>query len=140
MNIIQFIVVFIGGIIIGMDVGFYVERWFMNQKQLCGDCKHLEHDGMAGIWCGVRGNNKNHDCPKFERKYKKATEPTYYNKNGLSPLKAYQQGLLSYEEYIGFIKGNIIKYVVRCDKKGQGLSDVDKAMDYLELLKKEMSD
>ena len=68
------------------------------------------------------------------------TEPTYYNKNGLSPLKAYQQGLLSYEEYIGFIKGNIIKYVVRCDKKGQGLSDLDKAMDYLELLKKEMGD
>lgn len=68
------------------------------------------------------------------------TEPNYYSKNGLSPLKAYQQGLLSYGEYIGFIKGNIIKYVVRCDKKGQGLSDVNKAMDYLELLKKEMGD
>lgn len=66
------------------------------------------------------------------------TEPEYYAKNGLTPLKAYKMGLISYEEYIGFIKGNIIKYVVRCDKKGQGLSDVDKAMDYLDLLKKEM--
>ena len=68
------------------------------------------------------------------------SEPNYYSKNGLSPLKAYKMGLISYEEYIGFIKGNIIKYVVRCDKKGQGLSDLDKAMDYLLLLKKEMSD
>ena len=65
------------------------------------------------------------------------SEPKYYNKNGLSPLKAFEQGLLSYEEYIGFIKGNIIKYVVRCDKKGQATSDIDKALDYLILLKKE---
>ncbi len=83
---------------------------------------------------------ENYDCPKFERKYGEATEPNYYSKNGLSPLKAYQQGLLSHDEYIGFIKGNIIKYVVRCDKKGQSLSDLNKAGDYLKLLKKEMSD
>ena len=38
----------------------------MTEKQLCSNCKHLEHDGMAGIWCSVHGNNKNYDCPKFE--------------------------------------------------------------------------
>ena len=66
------------------------------------------------------------------------SEPEYYNRNGLSPLKAFEKGLISYEEYIGFIKGNIIKYVVRCDKKGQGVSDVKKALDYCALLKKEI--
>ena len=66
------------------------------------------------------------------------SEPEYYNRNGLSPLKAFEKGLISYEEYIGFIKGNIIKYVVRCDKKGQGVSDVKKALDYCNLLKKEI--
>lgn len=40
----------------------------MTNKQLCGDCKHLEHDGFAGIWCGVGGNNRNYDCPKYEKK------------------------------------------------------------------------
>lgn len=64
-------------------------------------------------------------------------EPDYYNSNGLSPLRAFEKGLISYEEYIGFIKGNIIKYVVRCDKKGQSISDVNKAMTYLRLLKNE---
>ena len=32
------------------------------------------------------------------------SEPDYYNKNGLSPLKAFEEGLLSEEEYIGFLK------------------------------------
>ena len=63
-------------------------------------------------------------------------EPDYYIKNGLSPLQAFEQGLLSNEEFIGFCKGNIIKYTVRCDKKGQVLDDIDKAMSYLETLKK----
>ncbi len=63
------------------------------------------------------------------------SEPKYYNVNGLSPVNAFKLGLMSKEEYKGFIKGNIIKYVVRFDKKGQAKSDIDKAISYLELLK-----
>lgn len=40
----------------------------MTEKQLCRDCKHLEHDGGCGIWCGIGGNNRNYDCRKFEKK------------------------------------------------------------------------
>ena len=65
-------------------------------------------------------------------------EPEYYCKDGLSPLTAFQMGLISREEYIGFIKGNIIKYIIRCDKKGQTESDLNKAKDYLGLLYKEL--
>ena len=64
-------------------------------------------------------------------------EMDYYCSNGLSPLSAFKQGLISREEYLGFIKGNIIKYIVRCDKKGECSSDLDKAEYYLKLLKKE---
>ena len=42
----------------------------MTKKQLCRDCKHLEHDGGCGIWCGIGGNNRNYDCRKFEKKEK----------------------------------------------------------------------
>ena len=63
------------------------------------------------------------------------TEPNYYNKNGLSPIKAFEGGLLSNDEYIGFCKGNIIKYTIRAgDKNEEGLSDIVKAMDYLQYL------
>lgn len=34
----------------------------------CGNCAHLQHDSFAGIWCGNHGNNRNHDCSKFEPK------------------------------------------------------------------------
>ena len=64
------------------------------------------------------------------------TEPEYYSQNGLSPLNAMKQGLISHEEYLGFIKGNIIKYVIRAGKKDDPLNDIDKAMDYLKHLKK----
>ena len=73
-----------------------------------------------------------------ERKKMKSEEPVYYNSNGLSPNQAFEQGLISKEEFIGFIKGNIIKYVVRCGKKGNPIEDIDKAIDYLHLLKKIM--
>ena len=40
----------------------------MSKKQLCGDCKHLEHDGMFGIFCGVRGDNTKYNCSKYEER------------------------------------------------------------------------
>ena len=73
-----------------------------------------------------------------KRNEEKSEEPVYYNSNGLSPNGAFEQGLISNEEFIGFIKGNIIKYVVRCGKKGNPIEDIDKAIDYLHLLKKIM--
>ena len=75
---------------------------------------------------------------KIERDDDELEEPVYYNSNGLSPNRAFEQGLISNEEFIGFIKGNIIKYVVRCGKKGNPIEDIDKAISYLQLLKKIM--
>lgn len=62
-------------------------------------------------------------------------QPSYYIKDGLSPIDAFKQGLMSNEEFIGFCKGNIIKYVVRCQYKDNPVKDLDKAMDYIKLLK-----
>lgn len=57
-------------------------------------------------------------------------EPIYYSSNGMSPLQAFSEGLLSEEEYKGFLKGNIIKYAVRCDKKEDPIKDMEKCIDY----------
>ena len=73
-----------------------------------------------------------------KRNEEKSEEPVYYNSNGLSPNRAFEQGLISKEEFIGFIKGNEVKYVVRCGKKGNPIEDIDKAISYLQLLKKIM--
>lgn len=59
-------------------------------------------------------------------------EPKYYKANGMSPMEAFSKGLLSRDEYVGFIKGNIIKYVVRCEYKNDDpIGDLDKASNYL---------
>lgn len=59
------------------------------------------------------------------------SEPDYYTMGGLSPLKAFEKGLLTKEEYKGFLKGNIIKYTIRAGEKDDALMDIVKAMDYL---------
>ena len=44
-------------------------------------------------------------------------EPDYYVGNGLSPIGAFKQGLISKEQYKGFLIGNVIKYCIRAEKK-----------------------
>ena len=67
-------------------------------------------------------------------------QPEYYDKNGLSPVDSMKQGLISHEEYVGFLKGNVIKYVVRCGKKDDAISDINKAIHYLTMLRNEFSE
>ena len=59
------------------------------------------------------------------------SEPKYYNSNGLSPIGAMKQGLISKEQYQGFLIGNIIKYVIRASKKDDAIKDLEKAKDYI---------
>lgn len=65
------------------------------------------------------------------------SQPEYYQSGGLDPLGAYEKGLLTKDEYIGFLKGNIIKYVIRAGKKEGEDSDKDleKAKTYIKYLK-----
>ena len=63
-------------------------------------------------------------------------EPEYYkNQDGIDLLTAFQKGILTKEEYIGFLKGNIMKYTQRCNKKHttkkEQIQDINKAKTYL---------
>ena len=59
-------------------------------------------------------------------------EPEYYKGNGLSPIRAFKQGLISKEEYRSFLIGNIIKYVIRAGKKDNAVKDLKKARHYID--------
>lgn len=59
--------------------------------------------------------------------------PVYYSKNGLTPVEAFEAGLFSVDETRGFLKGNIVKYIVRYKDKGY-LEDLKKAREYLDIL------
>lgn len=55
----------------------------------------------------------------------------HYKVNGLDLLEAMESGLVSDEEYVGFLKGNALKYILRFEYKGTPLEDLEKAQDYL---------
>ena len=59
-------------------------------------------------------------------------EPDYYVSNGLSPIGAFKQGLISKDEYRGFLIGNIIKYTIRAGKKDNAIEDLKKAKNYID--------
>ena len=40
---------------------------------------------------------------------------------------------MSKEEFVGFLRGNVIKYMARCNEKG-GIKDVEKAQHYMQKL------
>ena len=57
----------------------------------------------------------------------------HYKKTKMDPLTAYRKGLLTPEEFRGFCKGNIIKYVHRYRFKN-GVEDLEKAKRYIDEL------
>lgn len=57
--------------------------------------------------------------------------PNHYNKK-IQPIE-YMRVNMSPEEFKGFLKGNIIKYISRAEEKG-GKDDYEKAMVYLKWL------
>ena len=64
---------------------------------------------------------------------KKQVSGNHYKKYRIQPVD------FIHENNIGYIEGNVIKYVCRWQDKN-GLEDIDKAIHYLELLKEiEMS-
>lgn len=64
---------------------------------------------------------------------KNVHKPKHYIKNGMSPIYAFTNGLLSNEQTIGFLKGNVIKYLIRYQEKN-GIEDLYKAREYLVIL------
>ncbi|EJW16983.1 DUF3310 domain-containing protein [Paenibacillus alvei] len=59
--------------------------------------------------------------------------PAHYTAGGIETID-YIQAKLSAEEFGGYCRGNVLKYVSRFAKKGDGLEDLRKARWYLERL------
>lgn len=63
---------------------------------------------------------------------KRQVSGDHYKTLGIQPLEV-MQATLTPEEYVGFLKGNIIKYSIRQGRK-EGSDDAGKAQHYQELL------
>jgi len=56
----------------------------------------------------------------------------HYTSKSVQPWQA-MEAWMSEEQFKGFLKGNVIKYMARCDDKG-GKTDLEKAQHYLDKL------
>ena len=64
------------------------------------------------------------------------SKPQHYTQGDIECIDAIKSAL-SREPYIGFLHGNALKYVWRCRLKENPIQDIDKAIWYLEKMKKE---
>lgn len=62
--------------------------------------------------------------------------PKHYRLEGIKEVLDVIRYVLSEEEYLGFLKGNVIKYVLRAPYKGDTFQDWEKASYYADLVKK----
>jgi hypothetical protein len=60
-------------------------------------------------------------------------QPPHYTAGGIETID-YLQAKLSQEEFTGYCRGNVLKYISRCGLKGEGVEDLKKARWYLDRL------
>tara|TARA_R100000808_G_C2154745_1_gene166043 strand:- start:464 stop:721 length:258 start_codon:yes stop_codon:yes gene_type:complete len=74
---------------------------------------------------------------KYARELKAAVNrPSHYTQNGTETIEMIKESLTD-EEFSGYLKGNILKYVCRYKYKGMPLKDLMKSQWYLEKLIRE---
>lgn len=111
-------------------------------EKKCDTCRWEENEGIKNYICSLCIV----DCrskepiptrwePKKEQLAGTAPSQNHYTQHVVQPIEIMQM-YLSKEEFEGFLKGNVIKYSLRSNYKGQKLKDVDKAYQYAKWLGK----
>ena len=67
---------------------------------------------------------------------KDLTKQEHYTNNGIEPIEIMRKNF-SHDEFVGFCKGNVLKYLLRYKDKN-GLEDLEKAKIYLNWLVDEL--
>ena len=67
------------------------------------------------------------------KNYDNVNNPRHYNKDGIECIDGIKASM-SDQEFVGYLKANVIKYLWRYDYKGKPLEDLKKAQWYLDKL------
>jgi len=96
---------------------------------------------VADTWNHIYNDNSEpNDHPVFgenipdnRTKFDNVNRPEHYNNGGMECIDAIK-GMLTHDEYIGYLRGNALKYNWRCRYKGKPIEDLRKARWYEERL------
>lgn len=134
-----------------LSIGEYIKFSDSNNKQRYGqvlnvyqDVFYLKYVAVVKVdGIGTIKIDDNYDFISVPRPTSKEVEKTlddkvnhpshYQGRKGIDVIEfLYQQ--LTFEEFKGFMKGNMIKYPVRAGRKDNELADIKKARDYADRL------
>ena len=73
---------------------------------------------------------------KMEKQSNNVVHPNHYNRTSVEVIDTLR-GMMTDDEYRGFLIGNVVKYISRYSLKN-GIEDIRKAKYYLELLEKDL--
>ena len=108
-------------------------------ENVCWDCKYCER---VGYYCMKRAINlKDLNSDECVIDFTECFKPLERVNDEINSPKHYTQGKIETIDYIedmGYIEGNIIKYISRYKFKGKPIEDLKKARWYIDrLIKKE---
>lgn len=134
-----------------LSIGEYIKFSDRDNKQMYGqvlnvyqDVFYLKYVAVVKVdGIGTIKIDDNYDFISVPRPTSKEVEKTlddkvnhpshYQGRKGIDVIEfLYQQ--LTFEEFKGFMKGNMIKYPVRAGRKDNELADIKKARDYADRL------
>jgi molecular chaperone DnaK (HSP70) len=117
-----------------------IDKNKIENEIICGQClnnsRHIPD--KTCIDCKNRYGTKcnsidNEGCKKYKRANKQqGTSQTaiHYQQAEVQPIEIMQM-YMTKEQFIGFLKGNIIKYTLRAGHKDSEITDITKAQQYL---------
>ena len=77
--------------------------------------------------------------PKPEPKPDPVNSPEHYNKLEVEAIDLIEMSMTK-DEFLGYLKGNVLKYIIRYKHKGKDLEDLDKGKWYLQRLRDRIKD
>lgn len=71
--------------------------------------------------------------------YDPVNSPEHYNKLDVEAIDLIEMSMTS-NEFLGYLKGNVLKYIIRYRHKGKAAEDLGKCLWYLTRLKDKVED
>lgn len=112
--------------------------------RVAGGCISMASDGDGWFLCGsslaelvaipaFEPNVSAEDAPTAGSKHDPVNRPTHYASGGIECIEAIKASM-SREAFLGYLKGNVQKYMWRYEKKVNPVEDLKKARWHLERL------
>lgn len=99
------------------------------------DFKDPNEKGIPGMKWGINNFNKNSDSDKVDTN-DLVNHPSHYTQGDIECIDAIRASM-STSEFLGYLKGNVQKYLWRYDRKDNPIQDLEKAQWYLQKLLEE---